>query len=409
LTSKVSRAVLIASLAVGASGLVAVPAEAANGVSTANYYVNQPAVTGAVTVTPESALVAGAVDTGGNPETLLPVPATGLTWDGNVAISAGVKWADNTTGNYVPDDGIPTSGSSSNVSATITDAGDSAINGVPIHVSNADADNFSDVTFEADPVSDYNAATGTPGARVQFAQDVGVPTATGISSVRATIGAFGQAAQTNSGLLPLKPGTKYYYWVVQQAGGTDAATNVNIAQWAAPQTANPTDKCYPNAAIAADPTLASYTSSTQITVTIAGVTSTAPALQGPCKYYYGNTGGALYYQSPNGTFTTPKLGKVIIAKQATLSGSKVTLGVTDSSAYKASGTIDLKVGRKLAGTAKFSLRPHAKGTAKVTLSARGEAALRKRQTVKVAPVSQVATVASVSNWDQPLVGRSVKL
>jgi len=89
-------------------------------------------------------------------------------------------------------------------------------------------------------------------------------------------------------------------------------------------------------------------------VTIAGVTSTAPALQGPCKYYYGNTGGALYYQSPNGTFTTPKLGKVIIAKQATLSGSKVTLGVTDSSAYKASGTIDLKVGRKLAGTAKFS-------------------------------------------------------
>ena len=37
-------------------------------------------------------------------------------------------------------------------------------------------------------------------------------------------------------------------------------------------------------------------------------------------------------------------------------------GVTDSSAYKASGTIELTVGGKLAGTAKFSLQPKAKGT-----------------------------------------------
>ena len=48
MTSKFSRAALIAGLAIGASGLVAVPAEAANGVSTANYYVNNPAVGGRV-------------------------------------------------------------------------------------------------------------------------------------------------------------------------------------------------------------------------------------------------------------------------------------------------------------------------------------------------------------------------
>ena len=104
--------------------------------------------------------------------------------------------------------------------------------------------------------------------------------------------------------------------------------------------------------------------------------------QGPCIYYYGNTGGALYYQSPNGTFTTPKLGTVKIAKKAMVTGSKITLGVTDSSAYKASGTIDLTVGGKLAGTAKFSLQPSAKGTAKVNLTAKGRTALGKGQTVK---------------------------
>ena len=47
MTSKFSRAALIAGLAIGAGGLVAVPAEAANGVSTANYYVNNPAIGGA--------------------------------------------------------------------------------------------------------------------------------------------------------------------------------------------------------------------------------------------------------------------------------------------------------------------------------------------------------------------------
>ena len=79
------------------------------------------------------------------------------------------------------------------------------------------------------------------------------------------------------------------------------------------------------------------------------------------------------------------------------------------SAYKASGTVELTVGGKLAGTAKFGLQPNGKRTFKVALTAKGKAALRKNKTVKVAPVSQTANVASVSNWDQPLVGKSVKL
>ena len=53
----------------------------------------------------------------------------------------------------------------------------------PAAVSNGGADDYSDVTFEYDAVSDYDAADGQPGANVQFAQDVQVPTSTGISRV----------------------------------------------------------------------------------------------------------------------------------------------------------------------------------------------------------------------------------
>jgi hypothetical protein len=431
LTSNVSRAVLIASLAVGASGLVAVPAEAANGVATANYYVNNPSIGSPANITPESAVVSAAVDTGGSPESLLPVPSAGLFWNATAGITiTGEQWNDGTAvalanssaKAYAPIDGIPVSGSSSDVSVTVTDAhisnggvtdpGIGALSGKPQPVSNAGADNYSDVTFEYDPVSDYVANGDLPGPETQTAQDIQVPTTAGISSVSTTLGAFGQAAQNNTGNTPLTPGTKYYYWIVQQAGGTDQASNINVSAWTGatsgtpPVAANNSYKCYPNVAIAADPTLESYTQP-GATVNYGGQTLAAD--QGPCIYYFGNTGGALYYQSPNGTFTTPKLGTVKIAKKATVEGSKVTLGVTDSSAYKASGTIDLTVGGKLAGTAKFSLQPRAKGTAKVTLKAKGKTALRKGQTVKVAPVSQTATVTSTSNWDQPFSGRSVKL
>ena len=79
------------------------------------------------------------------------------------------------------------------------------------------------------------------------------------------------------------------------------------------------------------------------------------------------------------------------------------------SAYKASGTVELTVGGKLAGAAKFRLQPKSKGSFKVVLTAKGKAALRGNKTVKVAPISAGANVASVSNWDQPFIGKSVKL
>jgi len=430
LTSKFSRAAMIAGIAIGASGLVAVPAEAANGISTANYYVNNPAVGSASTITPESATVSASIDTGGNFESVLPVSSSGLVWSPLAGITVtGEKWNDGTapslttTGNYAPVDGIPVSGSSSNVSVTITDAAisnggvndpgiPSSESGVPQVISNATADNYSDVTFEYDPVSDYVATGDLPGPETNNVPDIQVPTAAGLSSVSTTLGAFGVAAQNNTGNTPLTPGTKYYYWVEQEPGATDDASNIDVAAWvgntsgspAAP--ANNSYKCYPNVAIAADPTLAAYTAA-GATVTYGG--QTLPADQGPCIYYYGNTGGALYYQSPNGEFTTPAIGKVKIGAKATVSGTSASITVTDSSAYKAGGTIDLLDGKKLAGTAKFSLQPKGSGSFKIKLTAKGKKALSGNASVKVAPVSASATIASVSSWDQPLSGKKVKL
>jgi hypothetical protein len=421
---------MIAGIAIGASGLVAVPAEAANGISTANYYVNNPAIGSASTITPESALVSASIDTGGNFESVLPVSSNGLTWSPIAGITVtGEKWNDGTaptltnTGNYAPVDGIPVSGASSNVSVTITDAAisnggvndpgiGSATSGVAQAISNATADNYSDVTFEYDPVSDYVANGDLPGPETNTAPDIQVPTAAGLSSVSTTLGAFGQAAQNNTGNTPLTPGTKYYYWVVQQAGATDQASNIDVAAWVGNTSgtpavaANNSYKCYPNVAIAADPTLAAYTAP-GATVNYGG--STIAADQGPCIYYYGNTGGALYYQSPNGEFTTPAIGKVTIGAKATVTGTSAAITVTDSSAYKAGGTIELLDGKKLAGTAKFSLQPKGKGSFKIKLTAKGKAALKSNAKLKIAAVSQAATIASISSWDQPFSGKSVKL
>jgi hypothetical protein len=421
---------MIAGIAIGASGLVAVPAEAANGISTANYYVNNPAIGSASTITPESANVSASIDTGGNFESVLPVSSSGLVWSpiANITLTS-EKWNDGTapslttTGNYAPIDGIPASGANSNVSVTITDAPisnggvsdpgiPSSENGVPQVISNAGADNYSDVTFEYDPVSDYVANGDLPGPDTNTAPDIQVPTVAGLSSVSTTLGAFGQAAQNNTGNTPLTPGTKYYYWVVQQAGATDQASNIDVAAWvgntsgtpAAP--ANNSYKCYPNVAIAADPTLAAYTAP-GATVNYGGQTLAAD--QGPCIYYYGNTGGALYYQSPNGEFTTPAIGKVKIGAKATVSGTSAAVTVTDSSAYKAGGTLELLDGKKLAGTAKFSLQPKGKGSFKIKLTAKGKTALKSNAKLKVAPISQSATIASISSWDQPFTGKSVKL
>ncbi len=427
MTSKFSRAAMIAGIAIGASGLVAVPAEAANGISTANYYVNNPAIGAAANITPESASVSASIDTGGSSESLLPVSSSGLVWSplASITITA-EKWNDGTaaslttTGAYAPIDGIPVSGSSSDVSATITDAaisnsgvtdpGIGASSGVPQPISNGGADNYSDVTFEYDPVNDYVANGNLPGPETNQIQDIQVPTAAGISSVSATLGAFGQAAQNSTGNSPLTPGTKYYYWVIQQAGGTDQASNVNVSAWTGATSngaaANNSYKCYPNAAIEADPTLNSYLQS-GATVNYGGQTLAAD--QGPCIYYYGDTSGATYYQSPNREFTTPAIGAVKIGSKAAVTATAASLSVRDASAYKASGTIDLTVGAKLAGTAKFSLQPNGKASVKVKLTSAGKKALKENKTVKVAPVSTTATVASTSNWDQPFTGKSVKL
>jgi hypothetical protein len=415
---------MVAGIAIGATGLVAVPAEAANGVSTANYYVNNPAIGSASDITPESATVTASIDTGGSPESLLPVSSSGLLWSPLAGITiTPEKWNDGTaaaltgasTSAYAPIDGLPSSGGSSNVSVTITDA---AINnasisdpgiansGVPQVVNNAGDDDYSDVTFEYDPVSDYTANGDLPGSETNQIQDIQVPTTSGLSSVSATLGAFGQAAQSSTGNTALTPGTKYYYWVVQQAGATSAASNINVSAWVNNQSngaaANNSYKCYPNVAIAADPTLYSYTAP-GATVNFGG--QTLPADQGPCIYYYGDTGGALYYQSPNGEFTTPALGSVKIGKNAS-SGS---LTMTDSSAYKASGMVELTIGKKVAGTAKYSLQPKGSGSFKIKLTAAGKKAMTAGKTVKVAPVSTTVAVASTSNWDQPFVGKKVKL
>jgi len=452
LTSKLSRAAMIAGIVIGAGGLVAVPAYAANGVSTANYYVNNPSIGSASALTPESATVSASIDTGGSAESLLPVPPTGVLWSPLAGITiTPEKWNDGTApwlaaasaSTYAPIDGIPVSGSSSSVSATITDAANSSIgdgglgpkSGVPQPVSNGGADNYSDVTFEYDPVSDYVANGNLPGPETNQIQDIQVPTTPGLSGVSATLGAFGQAAQSATGNTPLTPGTKYYYWIVQQAGGTDAASNINVSAWTGAKDANgnPTAnsyKCYPNAAIQADPFLAAELV-TGATVTYGG--STLPADQGPCIYYYGDTGGALYYQSPNGEFTTPAIGAVKIgaaAKLTTVTTKRIVkfgkkkkhhrvirtvkptgawLPLTDASAFKASGTVELTIGGKVIGTAKFNLAPKASGLVKIVLTGDGMKALKSSATAQVAPVSTTVTVASTSNWDQPFVGKSVKL
>lgn len=415
MTSKFSRAAMIAGMAIGAGGLVAAPAEAANGISTANYYVSNPAIGQATGLTPESATVSASVDTGGSPESLLPISPVGLFWGSIGTITAGIKWNDGTTGQattgaYVPLDGIPVSGSTSNVSVTITDPAIGAKSGVPQPLSNGAAADYSDVTFEYDPVADYTANGNLPGPETSQIQDIQVPTVFGISDVSATIGAFGQAAQKATGNTPLTPGTKYYYWIVQQAGGTDQASNINVSAWVGNQSngvpANNKYSCYPNNAIAADPTLAGYLTP-GATVNYGG--QTLPADQGPCIYYYGDTGGALYYQSPNGEFTTPAIGSVKIGPKATPRGADAWLTVSDRSAYLASGTVDLTVKGKVIGTARFRLAPHARGLFRIVLTSKGKKYLAKGAVAKVAAVSTSASVASVSNWDQPFVGKSVKL
>jgi hypothetical protein len=421
LTSKVSRAALIAAIAVGASGLVAASADAAAvttaGISTANYYVNAPTVSGVSNLTPESAVLNGAVDTGGSPLTTLSVPAgQTLLWQNALTIGS----ATSTAAQSFNVDGIPVSDSDSPVSVTVNDAAVSASSRSLPDVSNGGADNYSVVTFQYDPVKDYDTATGAPGLELQSASVVQVPTATGISPVSQSVGAFGLNAQDSTGNTPLTPGTKYYYWLQSQAGETNAAESINIAQWydttgsaAATEAGtsftpdpNPTYKCYPDAAIAEDPTLASYTTSTPINY---GGT-TAPAIQpGGCNYIYGNTGGASPYVSPTGEFTTPALGKLTISGTAGVSSAtRLLIPVTDASTYKAGGNIELttKSGKELA-TGNFSLAAGASANEVLKLTKAGQKAIKGKKGAIKTNVKSVLVLTS--KWDQPTTTKSVKL
>jgi hypothetical protein len=393
MTIKVSRVALVVGVAIGASGLVAIPAQAADTL----YFANAPAVTGATAVTPESATLTGAVDTGGTPGTPFSVAAGAtLSWVGglnilNTTTTAETMWID----------GLPTSGSSSNV----------VINGgTPSLINNDGNDDFSDVQFEYDTLANYIADGDSAGDSTQYASEVDVPTTVGISPVSVQIGAFGISAKTSSGNTPLKPGTKYVYWIIDQPGETDDAQLVNTFNPASPKastTVNPNYVCYPNAYIAKN----SYLSTLTPTGTVSGgITATGgpaqtapqPDTEGPCEYVYGNVSGVDNYNSPTGEFSTPALGKLSVASSVAESSGKTTLSISDQSAYKASGKVELMSGKTKLATGKFRVRPNF--TEKVTLSltsaGRNDLARTKKTSAKVVLTSQ---------WDQPTTTKSVKL
>ena len=469
MTSKLSRSAMIAALAVGACGLVAVPAaEAANGVSigdsaqtataagplnAAYAYVHQPTVTGASGVTPESAKLSAAIDTGGDPASSIVVPAGGsLSWAGGATVFNNVGTAPNaldggsfyaqTTGGAeaVQIDGLPVSGSNTNIYVKITDnngLGTSSLtSGKEGAVSNDGADNYSTVEFWVDPASDYTSNGDQPGGDTIYSSALDVPTTTGLSAVSTVIGGYPAANAEANGQTPLNPGTAYYYGVVQQAGATDAAEDVNIAAWvddslgagATSSTsgwdANPKYSCLPDSVIAQDPTLASYTASTNVT-TPDGVT-VGDALQGPCIYYYGDTGGALYYYSPAGEFKTPKLGTVVFGANAKLSGKTATVSVDDMSVEAASGSVELtaKVKGKTVEVASGTFRAgaNARGTMTLKLTAAGVKATTKTEKITEKVSKKVTkkitkkiiekintTVSYTSNTDQPSTTKHITL
>jgi hypothetical protein len=431
LTSKLSRIALAATCAAGLSGLVAGPAAAANN------YVTQPVVTGVSSLTPESAVLSGAIDTGGDPAvTFAAAPADPYSFGG------------------------------------LTITAPSILNGIPLNLGF-----YSTAQFEADPLSDYVASGDQPGPDTVTAATVEVPTTTGLSAVSGEVGAY--PAATSTGSSPLHPGTTYVYLVVQQVGETDAATTVNeynasdLANWIAgsgtitaqgfassssvssssdeaawtagtgkyagdpddPTTipgsiVNPDYACVLNTTIAAntnagwqaellagkDPVSAgtSAIAGTALPFGVASATATGsfnatsaqePAEQGPCVAFYGGN-STNFYTSAIGYFKTPALGKIVFGSKATVSGKKATLTVTDKSVESAAGTITLtiKKGRKAVTVAsgKFSVPAGATGSAKLKLTDKGVSAL--------AAVSSLATkVTLVSTTDQPTSSRKVTL
>ena len=430
MASKVSRAALIAGLAIGASGLVAVPAEAANS------YVTQPAVTGVSSLTPESAVLSGAIDTGGDPASTFTASASSPFAVGGLSVTA--------SGN---------------------------LNGFPVGQGF-----YSTVLFEADPLSDYVASGNQPGGETVTATTLEVPTGAGLSPVSAEIGAY--PAASAQGTTPLTPGTKYVYWLVEQAGETDAATTVNeysaadLASWVAGtgsltangfasataesskndytawlagtgnfagdpgdpnnvpgQMLNPDYQCVLNSAIpttnatwtaelaANKVPLTPGTSTVNGTATPngisavsagGGITATSaqqPAEQGPCVAFFGG-GSTNFYTSPVGYFTTPVLGSVKFGAKAAVSGGKAAISVANKSVEKAAGQLVLtaKKGRKTVTvvSGKISVAADATEMVDLKLTGSGKAMLK-------AGKSLVTKVAFTSTTDQPASGKTIKL
>ncbi len=339
MTSKHSRSALIAALAVGACGLVAVPAASA---ADTQYFVQSPIVTGVSDLTPESAVLHGSVDTGGNPAVAFTALAgADFTWTAGVNI---INSGSSNATDFI--EGLPASGSSSTVWI-----GSKSF-------SNAGADNYSNVEFELDPVSDYVANGGTPGSDVIFGTSMEIGTGPGLTSVASSVGAYGAAAQRNSSQTPLKPGTKYYYWIVDQPGTTDNAENVNVGT-----AASPSYSCYPT------PYITQYL-------------PTAP-VQGPCVYQYGNANGVDFYQSPNGEFTTPPLGEVAVGANAKVSGNQAMVRLTNRSGFLAQMRLKLTVGGKAVAAARVKLRPHVDRMLTLTLNGAGVQAAGRHASARI--------------------------
>ena len=278
----------------------------------------------------------------------------------------------------------------------------------------------------------------------------------------------------------LTPGTKYVYWVVQQAGETDEATTVNeysasdLANWLAgtgtitangfasssnvgtndyaawvagttgtkyagdptdPTTipgsiVNPDYACVLNTTIAANTNstwaaelaagkvpLAAGTSTINGTAVPDGVASASAsgsftatsgqqsAEQGPCVAFYGGN-STNFYTSAVGTFTTPPLGKIVVAGTGLVARRKAVVVIADRSVERAAGTIVLsaKKGHRTISVASgsFSVPSGAKGTASLRLTSAGAALFAKSSKL-------LTKVTVTSTTDQPSSGRTVRL
>jgi hypothetical protein len=324
---------VIAVSALGTSGLLAVSAQAA-APTIPTALVNQPAVTAATDITPESAVLNGVVDTGGNPQSTFTLPAnTTLTWAGSFNLVGGST----ATTEHV--EGIPSDLSD----VTYNTSSSSTV------LNNNGADNYSTVLFEYDPASDYDANGDNPGPETGFAEEENVPTLPGLSVVQASIGAYPADSSSLTSLSgPLSPGTKYDYFIVQQPGATDAAETINTfnpSSSTASTSTNPSYSCFPDSYISAVAPYNSYTTTGTLSggVSSSGTPNTTPQpeIQGPCVYYYG--GSSNYYTSAVGTFTTPPLGTVKFSNP-TIKGTVKVLTTVVGTKQVADGT--KKVGTK---------------------------------------------------------------